>query len=168
MATILTNSTVYLGKNLFGSASSVTCPEIDMETVEMKNGIGTFNLPTAIKAMTASVTITGFDKDVFDKVSNPFSEINMTIYGSLDTYSNETLIKSEQAKLIIRASSQKFGLLGELKQQENIEQTLEFNVSAAKLIIGNVEKYHIDTINHILKIGGIDMLVKLRQNLALE
>lgn len=168
MSTILTNSTVYLGKNLFGSASSVTCPEIDMETIELKKGIGSFNLPIAIKAMTTSITITGFDKDVFDKVSNPFSEINMTVYGSLDTYSNETLTKTEQAKLIIRASSQKFSLLGELKQQENLEQTIDFNVSAAKLIIGGSEKYHIDVINHILKINGEDILAKLRQNLALE
>lgn len=168
MPTILTNSTVYLGKNLFGSASSVTCPEIDMESLEMKSGYGSYNLPSGVKPMSASLTITGFDKDVFDKVSNPFSEINMTIYGSLDTYSNETLIKSEQAKLIIRGSSQKFALLGELKQQENIEQPLEFNVSAAKLVIGNVEKYHIDTINLIWRKNGTDMLAKLRQNLALE
>jgi uncharacterized protein len=167
MPTILTNSTVYLGKNLFGTASSCTCPEIDMEVVETKNGYGNYNLPVGVKAMTASLTITGFDKEVFKKISNPFKEINMTVYGSLDTYTNETLTKSEQAKLVLRCASQKFGLLGELKQQENLEQNIDFNVSAAKLYIAGKEQYNIDLINMIWKINGVDQLENVRKNLAL-
>lgn len=167
MPTILTNSTVYLGKNLFGKASECTCPEIDMEVTNAKNGYGNYSLPVGIKAMTASLNITGFDKDVFKKISNPFQEINMTVYGSLDTYTNETLTKTEQAKLVLRCASQKFGLLGELKQQENIEQKIDFNVSAARLYIAGKEQYHIDNINMILKINGVDLLEKIRKNLAL-
>ncbi len=167
MAIILSNSNIYLGGSLFGKASSVTCPEIDMDTAEIKYGYGNYNLPVGIKAMKCSIVLTGFYKDVFLKVANPFSEINMTIYGSLDTYTNETLSKSEQAKLVIRGSSQKFGLLGDLKQQDNIEQKIDFNVSAAKLTIDGSEKFHVDSANLIFKVGGTDILTTIKKNLAL-
>lgn len=167
MPTILTKSTIYLGENLFGKASKITAPDIDHETLEIKNALGTYNVNTAIKAMTTSVTLNGFYKSVFDKIANPLSEINMTIYGSLDTFNNETLTKSEQAKLIIRGSSQKFSLLGELEQQNNIDYSIDFNCSSARLFVGNIEKYYIDIPNMIWKIGGVDILAKIKKNLAL-
>lgn len=168
MATILTKSTVYIGKNLFGIAKSCTCPDVETKDVELQNAIGSYNVPVAVNALTANIVLTGFDKDVFSKIANPFGELNMTVYGSLDTYSNETLSSSEQAKLVLRGSSRKFGLLGELTQQENLEQSLDFNISAAKFYINNVEKYHIDIPNLIWKVGGVDLLTTLKRNLALN
>ena len=168
MATILTNSTIYLGENLFGKASKITAPEIEIDSEEIKAGYGKYNLPKGINAMSSNVTLTGFDKKVFSKISNPFAEINMTIYGSLDTYTNESLTSSEQAKLVLRASSQKFGMLGELEQQEPIEQSIDFNVSAATLYIGGVEKYAIDIPNFIWRKDGVDLLAHIKKNLALN
>ena len=168
MATILTNSTIYIGENLFGKAKKITAPEIEIDTEEIKTGYGKYNLPKGINAMSCNVELTGFYKDVFKKISNPFAEINMTIYGSLDTYSNETLTSSEQAKLVIRGSSQKFGLLGELEQQENITQTIDFSVSAASLYIGKTELYSIDVPNLIYRKDGIDLLTHVKRNLALN
>lgn len=168
MATILTNSTIYIGENLFGKASKVTAPEIEIDTEELKVGYGKYNLPKGINAMTCNVELTGFYKDVFKKISNPFGEINMTIYGSLDTYTNENLSSSEQVKLVIRGASQKFGLLGELEQQENITQTIDFSVSAATLYVGKTELYSIDVPNLIYRKDGIDLLAHIRKNLALN
>ena len=168
MPTILSNSTIYIGKNLFGKASTVTCPDIDIKTIEQQIGYGTMELPVGVNALKTSVTITGFDKDVFSKISNPFQEINMTVYGSIDEYTNETLSSSKQAKLVLRGASQKFGLLGELKQQENIEYPIDFNVSAAKLYIDGKEMFAIDVPNLIWRKDGIDLLATIKRNLALN
>lgn len=167
MPNIITKSTIYIGENLFGKASKITAPEIDYETVEIKTAIGTYSLNTAVKAMTASVTLNGFYKEVFQKIANPLAEINMTIYGNIDEYSNETLISSKQAQLIMRAQSQKFPMLGELEQQSNIEYNIDFNCSAVKLFINNTEKYHIDIPNMIWKVNGEDLLLKVKKNLGL-
>lgn len=165
---IITNSTIYLAKNLFGTAKTITCPDVEMATEEFKYGYGSYELPVGINAMKSTIVLTGFDRDVFDKISNPFAELNMTVYGLIDTYNNETLSNSTQAKLILRGASKKFPLLGELKQQENIEQELEFNISAAKLHINNVEKYAIDIPNLIWRKNDVDLLAHLRKNLAIN
>lgn len=167
MVTTLTKGNVYLGKSLFGQFSKATAPDVEAATVEVKNAIGSYDLPTALNKMTASITLTGFDKEVFSKVGNPFQELNFTLYGSLDSYTNGSLEKSEQAKLVLRGSSQKFSLLGELEQQNNIEQTIEFNITSAKLYINNVEKYHVDIPNLIWKNNGVDLLSTIRKNLGL-
>jgi|GEM_PF-7058178 len=168
MTVILTNSTIYIGENLFGKASKITAPEIEIDKEEFKTGYGKYNLPKGINAMSANVTLNGFYKDVFKRISNPFAEINMTIYGSLDSYTNETLSSSEQAKLILRGSSQKFSLLGELEQQENIEYEMDFDVSAASLYIGKTKLYEIDVPNLIYEKDGVDMLEHIRKSLALN
>ena len=168
MTTILTQSTIYIGENLFGKASKITAPEIEIDTEEFKAGIGKYNLPKGINAMSCNVELNGFYKDVFKKISNPFSEINMTIYGSLDTYTNETLSSNEQAKLVLRGSSQKFALLGELEQQENITYPIDFSVSMAALYIGGAELYYIDIPNLIYRKDGADLLAHIKKNLALN
>lgn len=168
MPTIITKANVYLGKSLFCIANKVTAPDIDMETITITHGLGSYDLNTAFKAMKANINIQGFDKDVFKTISNPFGWLNFTIYGALEEYSNESLVGSEQVKLIIRASSKKFSLLGELEQQKNLDYPIDFNVSAAKLYIENKEQYVIDNINQIYRIGGVDLLAKVRKDLALN
>ncbi len=168
MTTILTNSTIYIGENLFGWSPKVTAPEIEIDKEEIKTGYGKYELPKGINAMSATVELTGFNKNVFKKISNPFGEINMTIYGSLDTYTNESLSSNEQVKLVLRGSSKKFGLLGELEQQENIKQPIEFSVSAASLYIGKTEIYAIDIPNLIYRKDGVDLIAHIRKNLALN
>lgn len=167
---ILKDSTVYLGKNLFGVASKATAPEIDMETINIKTlgSIGEYNLNGGVKAMTSSLTITGFDKEVFSKVANPYAEINLMILGSIKKFENENLVDELPAKLSIRGSSQKFSLLGELEAQSNIEQNIDFNVSAARLTINKKEIYNIDVINNIWIVNGVDLLAKMRKNLGLS
>ncbi len=164
---IQTRFNVYLGKNLFGVASKFQGPDIESATVEIKNGIGTYNLPVGINAMSASLTLISFDKDVFSKVANPFAEINFTVYQSLDSFSNENLTKSESVKVVLRGSSSKFPLLGELEQQTNVEETLEFNISSAKKYIGSKEIYHVDIPNLIWKVNGVDLSAQLKKNLGL-
>lgn len=168
MTTLLTKGTMYLGTNLFGRFKECTPPDIDMVTTEIKNGFATYNLNTAVKAMTANLVLMGFNEDVFSSIADPFSEINMTLYGSLDEFSNETIVSSKQAKLILRGASQKFGLLGKIAQQENTEQSIDFNCSAARLIVNNKEKYYIDANNLIWRVDGIDKLAEMKRNLALS
>ena len=167
---ILKDATVYLGENLFGKASKATAPDIDMEQIAIKamGGIGEFNLNGGVKAMTSSVTITGFDKDVFAKIADPYSEISFMILGSIKKYENETLVDELPAKLAIRGSSQKFSLLGELEAQENIEYPIDFNVSAATLTVNGKQLYDIDMINNIWIVNGVDRLAKTKRNLGLS
>lgn len=168
MVTVLTKANIYLGKSLFGIANKVTAPDIEMETTEIKHGLGGFEVNTAFKSMTANINLQGFDADVFNNIANPFSSLNFTIYGSLDTYTNGGLEASKQAKLILRGTSKKFSLLGELEQQNNIDYSIDFNVTCAKLYIDGTEKYAIDNDNLIYRVNGADLLATVRKNLALQ
>ena len=168
MTSLITKSTVYLGKNLFGCASKINCPVIDMTTEEIKLAFGSYNVNTAIKAMSSSLTLTSFDKDVFDKIQNPYSVLNFTVYGSLDNFENGALASSEQVKLVLCGTSQKFALLGDLEQQKISEYPIDFNISAIKLYIKGQEKLYIDIPNLIWRKNGVDMLSEIRKNLALN
>ncbi len=168
MTEIITQSTIYLGKNLFGSLSSCTAPDIESVSVDIKNGYGTYSLPVGVNALTSTINLLSFDEDVLSKIGNPFKSINATIYASGDKFTNEDLKSSDQIKLVLRGSAKKFGLLGgELKRQETSDNVIELNVSAAKLYINNKEKYHIDVPNLIWKVDGVDLLATIRKNLAL-
>lgn len=167
MTTILTNSTVYLGTNLFGKVQKFTCPELEMNGVDIKNGYGSYKLPTGANSLSVSMELLCLDADVFKKVSNPFEEINFTVYGSLSEYRNETLEKETQAKLILRGSLAKKQLLGELTLQENTTNTIELNISAYKLIVGNETLEQYDVPNLIWKIDGRDILAKVKRNLGM-
>lgn len=168
MTTILTNSSVYLGTNLYGKVDKFTTPDVEVNTVEMKQGYGTYKLPVGINPLTVSFDLTCLDKTVYSKISNPFNEVNLTVYGSLSTFNNETLTKEQQAKLIMRGSLGKKSLLGELKQQENSTIAIEMNISSFKLIVAGETWEHLDIPNVIWTVNGKDMLANLKKNLGLS
>lgn len=168
MTTIMTNSTLYLNKNLFGKIDSFKTPDIEFETIEIKTGMGAVEVPTGLKAMSASLTLNSHDKEVLKAAFDAFSAVNMTFYGSLDTFENNTLTKSEQAKLIMRASSKKASTFGEAKPQENPSPSFDFSVSALKIYIGSKELLYVDVPNFIYRKDGKDMLAHIKENLALN
>ena len=137
MTTILTNSTVYLGTNLFGKVQKFTCPELEMNGVDIQKGYGTYKLPTGANSLSVSMELLCLDETVFKKVANPFEEINFTVYGSLSEYRNETLEKETQAKLILRGSLAKKQLLeykNDFEVNLNLINVLNF-VCKTELII---------------------------------
>ncbi|MCD8024750.1 MAG: phage major tail tube protein [Candidatus Gastranaerophilales bacterium] len=168
MVTALTKATIYLGTNLFGIVSSITCPEINMETSEYKHGLGAYNINVGYQAMTASVTIKGFEKKLLDEIANPFETHVFTVYGSLDTYTNAGYQSSKQAKITMRGNVSKMPLLGELKQQENTELTFEFNISYIQFTVDGDEVKTVDNANLIYRVNGKDILSEIKANLALS
>lgn len=167
MTTILTNSSVYLGTNLFGKVQKFTTPEVETNTVDIKYGYGTFKLPVGVNALSCSMELLCLDENVFNRVANMFNETNLTVYGSLSKFNNETLTDEVQAKLVLRGSLNKRVTLGELVQQENATYNVDLNISAYKLIVNGSTWEHLDIPNLIWKINGSDVLGKLKKNLAL-
>ena len=168
MADLITKFNVYLGKSLFGIASKITSPVVDMITEEIKTGLGSYNVNTAVNAMNATITLQSFDRDVFDKIADPMGVLTMTCYGSLDTYTNGALEKSEQIKMVMTGTSKNFSTLGELEQQTRADYAIEFNISAVKVYINNQEKLHIDVPNYIFRKDGRDVFGNYKNILGLN
>lgn len=170
MTKVITDGTVYLGRNLFGEVSNIKAPDIEPNSLEIKTigGVGTFSINLmSVKELKSSFTLTGFDAEVFKKVANPNEELTYTIYSDLKEYNGETLVSQKPYTLQLRGSCSKFPLLGEMKAQENTDFQLEFNNTAAKLTVDGAELYDIDVTNHVYKVNGVDLLAKTKANLGL-
>lgn len=168
MTIIMTNTTLYLGENLFGKIDSFKSPDVEFETTEIKTGFGTIEVPVGLKAMSGSLTLTSFEKKTLAAAFDAFSAISMTLYGSLDKFENDSLVDSEQAKLILRASAKKASTFGEVKPQELAKPSFDFSISAAKMYIGNTELLYVDVPNFIYRKNGRDMVAHIKKNLALN
>lgn len=170
MTTVISDGTLYLGRNLFGLVTNIKPPEIEPNTVEIKTigAVGVYQLPLiSVKELKSSATLTGFDINVFKKITDPTAELTMTIYADVKEYEGANLEEQKSFKLTMRGSCAKFPLLGELKAQENIEFPLEFNNTAAKVTIAGSDLWEIDIPNYIYKVNGTDLLKTTRSNLGL-
>lgn len=170
MTTVITDGTLYLGRNLFGTVTNIKAPEIEPNTLEIKTvgAVGTYNLPLmSVKELKSSATLTGYDLNVFKKIADPSKELSMTIYADIKEYTGDTLVSQKPFVLTLRGCCTKFQALGELKAQENIEFPMEFDNTAMKKTIDGEDVYEIDIPNYIYKVNGVDLLEKTRRNLGL-
>lgn len=171
MTKVITDGTLWLGRNLFGTVSSIKAPEVEPNTLQIKTigAVGEYSVNlNSVKELKSSATLTGYDLEVFKKIADPTSELTMTIYAEIKEYSGAALISQKPYVLKLRGSCSKFQLLGEMKAQENIEFPMEFNNTALKLTVGGEEVYEIDIPNYIYKVNGVDKLAQTRKNLGLS
>ncbi len=170
MTTVITDGTLYLGRNLFGTVTNIKAPEIEPNTLEIKTlgSVGTYSLSmTSVKELKSSATLTGYDMKVFKQIADPTKELTMTIYAEIKEYDGAALTSQKSLKIKMRGTCSKFQLLGEMKAQENIEFPMEFNNTAVKKTVDGKDIYEIDIPNYIYKVNGVDLLAKTKKNLGL-
>ena len=64
MTTVITDGTLYLGRNLFGTVTNIKAPEIEPNSLEIKTlgSVGTYSLSmNSVKELKSSATLTGYD-----------------------------------------------------------------------------------------------------------
>lgn len=168
---IFTDSCVYIGNNdCFGRANSVTPPTIKHSKIELKDlgTIGAIKLANGkIEAIETTINLNCFYPDVFKKVANPFSSVDLKVYSSFMEYENDSAVDNIGSKLFMRGTSQEFGLLGEMKEQDNMSYEMKFDLTMARLVHNGKELYYIDIPNNIWLVNGVDVRKDILKNLGL-
>ena len=170
MVTVITDGTLYLGRNLFGTVSNIKAPDIEPNTLKIKmlGSVGEYSVNLlSVKEMKCSATLTGYDLKVFEKISEPTQELTMTIYADIKEYDGARWLSQKPYALKIRGTCEKFSMLGELKAQENIDYPMDFSCTALKKSVNGREIYEIDIPNYVYKHKGVDLLAKTKKNLGL-
>ncbi|MDD3236808.1 MAG: phage major tail tube protein [Candidatus Gastranaerophilales bacterium] len=168
---MLVDACIYVGaNNCLGIASSVTSPVIKHKTIDVNDlgSCGSYKLNTGkVEAMTTKITLNSFYEEIFAQIANPCEAVEIAIYGDLMEYTGDKVTSHKGVKLFIRGTSEEFGLLGELKDHENMNYDMNFNLTMARLVVGGKERYHIDIPNNIHKVNGIDVRAEINKNLGI-
>ena len=169
MATILTNAHIYMGTSQFGKIKEFKFPDITTVTVDSKpiDFIGTVKLPIGIKLDDSTIKLNGFDSGVFTQLSDINKEHIITIRGNMKKFNGNVLEDELPVKGVIRAITKKITPLGNIKQQENSEFSVELIPHASKIEYKGIVLMEIDIPNNIYVVEGIDQLAKMKQNLGL-
>lgn len=168
---LFTDCCVYIGSNdCFGRANSVSAPVIKNSKIELKDlgSIGAIKLSNGkIDAIESTINLNCFYEDVFKKIANPFSAVDIKVYGNFMEYENDSAVDNISSKLFMRGTSQEFGLLGDMKEHDNMEYEMKFDLTMARLVYKGKELYYIDIPNNIWIVNGVDVRRNILKNLGL-
>lgn len=169
---LFTDACVYIGGNeCFGRANSVTPPTIKHTKIELKDlgTVGAIKLANGkIEAIETTVNLNCFYADIFSKIADPFSAVDIKLYSNFMEYENDTAKDNVCSKLFMRGTSQEFGLLGEMKEHDNMNYEMKFDLTMARLVYKGKELYYIDIPNNIWIVNGKDIREKILKNLGLK
>lgn len=170
--TMMVDCNFYIGdKNCFASATEVTVPSIKYKKVEFSSiaSIGTQKLPTGkIEAMESKVKLSGFSSEVYEEIADPYSSVDVTVYGDLAVFEGDELTSHKPAVLYLTCSTSEFKALGDKKEHDNIEQEITLDVSAFELQVDGKTLHKIDISNNILIVNGKDLRSAVNSNLGLN
>lgn len=169
---VITDSLLYTGGNeCFGRAKKITPPKITYGGVEIKDiaSIGKLTLPNGkLEISDCNITLNSFYKEIFRKVANPFQAVEIKVYNNIFEFQNDTKIGSESVKLLMRCSSKELELLPEINEHDGKEHNIALNCSMVQLIVGNKEEYHVDVVNDIWIIDGVNIRDEIKRNLGMS
>ena len=169
---IFTDANLYVGDlGCFGRANSITPPPIKNKKNELNDlgSIGAIKLSNGkIEALEATIKLNCFYPDIFRKIANPFAAVDLKAYANFMEYENDSAKDNIGAKLFMRGTSSEFALLGEMKEHDNMDYEMKFDLTMARLVYNGVEEYYIDIPNNIYIIGGIDVRADIMKNLGLK
>lgn len=166
---LITNGNVYLkGANQLGKVKEVEPPKIKYKMVENKTlgMFGTSELPAGIEKLESKFKFNSFYPDVFEKIANPYEQVDLQVRGNIQKFQNNTKVAEEPAVLFLGGVFNELPMFGSLKPQEGIEFDTTMSVNYAKLVVNNKELYEIDVINNICKIAGKDILAQYKLNIG--
>lgn len=165
----VTNCAVYIdGESFIGQAEEITCPEVAPKMIDHKalGSIGETELPsTSIAKMSSKIKWNAPYLGAMKKMHDPFTAIRLQVRANMDVFEGST--RSGQIPVIIKMTGtpKKAGGLG-FKPHDNVEREDELNVTAYTLIIDGEEIIHVDVLNNIWRVNGVDMLSAYRANIG--
>lgn len=165
---ILKNFNAFVnGRGLAGIIDEVDLPEVEINTDEHRAGgmDASVELDMGQKAMTVKIVVSDPDPTLLALVgSSDANSARLVLRGSFVRDSD-----SARVAVIAEISGRfKKGSFGTWKAGDKGGQTYECGVTYYRLIVGGVEVYEIDVENMIRRIGGVDQLAGIRNDIGLN
>lgn len=162
------NANIYVdGNELLARAESVELPKMKWKQVEHK-GLGMFAMtefPAGLEKMTAKIKWNSFYQDVLLKNADPFTNVQLQVRSSLETYDSTGRASQVPVVCFLTARYQDLDL-GNFQQHENVDSETNLTVTSVKLIVNGAPIVEADALANIYKVNGNDLLSTWRKNLG--
>jgi uncharacterized protein len=165
----LYNANVYInGNNTAGKAEEVTLPDLRPKMTDHKplSGVGTFQLPTGLDAMSMKIKWNSADDALMGHSADFYNSNDIMVRGNADIWQNGSRIASAPVTAIIRGLSKNVPAIN-FKHQDNPDIETEYSVTGYELFYNGVEVFAVDLFAQVYRVEGVDMLADYRANLGL-
>ena len=164
----LHNANIYIdGVSKLGQADELKLPTVKFKLVERKavGMVGTIKLASGIEALEGEVKWGSFYADVWAKVLNPFSPVEMQVRGSLETHASNGRIAQVPYVVFLTAMFYEVPM-GDFKQNDAAEFSSKFHANYMKQRVNGQDILEVDAMANIYKVNGVDQLDLYRQNIG--
>lgn len=164
----VTNANIYVDGNcLLGKAEEIKLPDITTVMSEHKalGMVGKIELPSGFEKMEGEIKWNSFYRDVWLKMNNPYSMVQLQVRSSVETYG--AMGRMQQQPLVTFLSVMfKKNPMGTFKQNDNAEFSSSFACYYIKQQLAGEDMLELDVLANIYKVGGVDQLDIYRNNIG--
>ena len=164
----VTNANIYVDGNcLLGKAEEIKLPDITTVMSEHKalGMVGKIELPSGFEKMEGEIKWNSFYRDVWLKMNNPYSMVQLQVRSSVETYG--AMGRMQQQPLVTFLSVMfKKNPMGTFKQNDNAEFSSSFACYYVKQQLAGEDMLELDVLANIYKVGGVDQLDIYRNNIG--
>ncbi|ADJ61745.1 phage major tail tube protein [Herbaspirillum seropedicae] len=164
----LSNANIYInGNSLLGRADEFKLPTVKFKMADHKavGMIGTIKLPSGIEALEGEIKWTSFYPEVWCKLLDPFSAVQLQARGNLETHTSQGRIDQKPYVIYLTASFYEVPM-GDFKQNEKAEFTSKFYATYIKQQVGGRDVLEVDAMANIYKVNGVDKLDQYRLHIG--
>ncbi len=164
----LNNANIYIDGNcLLGRADEFKMPTVKFKMTEHKavGMLGTIKLPSGIEALEGEIKWNSFYQDVWSKLLDPFSAVQLQARGNLETYSSQGRIQQVPYVLFLTASFYEVPR-GDFKQNDKAEFSSKFFATYIKQQVNGQDVLEVDAMSNIYKVNGVDKLDLYRTSIG--
>ena len=164
----VTNANIYVDGNcLLGKTEEIKLPDITTVMSEHKalGMVGKIELPSGFEKMEGEIKWNSFYRDVWLKMNNPYSMVQLQVRSSVETYG--AMGRMQQQPLVTFLSVMfKKNPMGTFKQNESAEFSSSFACYYIKQQLAGEDMLELDVLANIYKVGGVDQLDIYRNNIG--
>lgn len=164
----LNNANIYIdGNSLLGQAEEFKLPTVKLKMAEHKavGMVGAIKLPSGFEALEGEIKWNSFYPDVWNKMFDPYTAVQLQARGSLETYNSQG--RQAQVPYVVFLTCSFFEVpTGDFKQNDKAEFQSKFFASYIKQVVDGKDVLELDAMANIYKVNGVDKLDLYRTNIG--
>jgi P2 family phage contractile tail tube protein len=164
----LNNANLYInGNNLLGRAEEFKLPVVKVKLAEHKavGMVGTIKLPSGFDALEGEVKWNSFYPDVWAKLVDPYTAVQLQARGSLETYNSQGRQAQVPYVVFLTCSFEEVPA-GEFQQNDKAAFSSKYTATYIKQVVNGSDILELDVMANIYKVSGADKLDLYRANIG--
>lgn len=164
----LNNANIYIdGNSLLGQAEEFKLPVVKFKMAEHKavGMVGAIKLPSGFEALEGEIKWNSFYANVWPKLLDPFTPVQLQARGSLETYTSQG--RTQQVPYVVFLTASFYEVpTGDFKQNDKAEFSSKFYATYIKQQVNGSDVLEVDAMANIYKVSGVDKLDLYRTNIG--